>query len=51
MPIQPGDDADSLAARVLEREHELYPAALGAYLTGALTVDGDLIRPAPLALT
>ena len=29
--ILPRDDADSLAARVLEAEHALYPAALEAY--------------------
>lgn len=31
--ILPRDDADSLAARVLEAEHELYPPALEAYAT------------------
>ncbi|WP_129792895.1 phosphoribosylglycinamide formyltransferase [Sphingosinicella sp. CPCC 101087] len=37
--ILPRDDADSLAARVLEAEHELYPAALERYaheLRGAI---------------
>ena len=29
--ILPRDDADSLAERVLEAEHALYPAALEAY--------------------
>jgi len=28
--VLPGDDADSLAARVLVEEHRLYPAALAA---------------------
>lgn len=28
VPIQPGDDETSLAARVLEKEHLVYPAAL-----------------------
>ena len=28
VPILPGDDADTLAARVLVEEHKLYPAAL-----------------------
>lgn len=27
VPIHPGDDADSLAARVLEQEHRIYPLA------------------------
>jgi phosphoribosylglycinamide formyltransferase 1 len=30
VPILPGDTEDSLAARVLEQEHRLYPAALAA---------------------
>lgn len=30
--IQPGDTADTLAARVLFAEHQLYPRALNAYL-------------------
>jgi formyltetrahydrofolate-dependent phosphoribosylglycinamide formyltransferase len=29
--IMPRDDAESLAARVLEAEHQLYPATLDAY--------------------
>jgi len=36
--IRPRDDAESLAARVLEAEHRLYPAALEVYcrlLSGA----------------
>lgn len=28
VPVLPGDDADTLAARVLEQEHLLYPAAI-----------------------
>jgi phosphoribosylglycinamide formyltransferase-1 len=32
VPILPGDTADSLAARVLEREHRLYPEALAGFL-------------------
>jgi phosphoribosylglycinamide formyltransferase 1 len=31
IPVLPGDDPDSLAARVLVQEHLLYPAALAAY--------------------
>ncbi len=32
VPVLPGDTGESLAARVLEQEHILYPAALAAYL-------------------
>jgi formyltetrahydrofolate-dependent phosphoribosylglycinamide formyltransferase len=33
VPILPGDDAETLAARVLIEEHRLYPAALAALVT------------------
>ncbi|RUT25547.1 phosphoribosylglycinamide formyltransferase [Asaia sp. W19] len=33
VPILSGDTADSLAKRVLEQEHQLYPAALAAFLS------------------
>ena len=36
VPVLPGDDAESLAARVLAREHVLYPRALAAYATNLL---------------
>ena len=32
VPVLAGDDADSLAARVLEQEHLLYPAALKSFI-------------------
>lgn len=32
VPIRPGDDAASLAERVLEAEHALYPAALAEFV-------------------
>ena len=31
VPIEPRDDADTLAARVLEKEHQLYPLAIRWY--------------------
>ncbi|SDD65629.1 phosphoribosylglycinamide formyltransferase-1 [Paracoccus isoporae] len=34
VPVRPGDDADSLAARVLIREHALYPAVLRRFASG-----------------
>lgn len=43
-------DADDLASRVLTLEHRLYPAALAAYLSGAIRVEGERILPAPLAI-
>ena len=39
--ILPGDDADSLSARVLIAEHQLYPRTLAAYVrTRAVHADG-----------
>jgi phosphoribosylglycinamide formyltransferase-1 len=35
VPVAPDDDEASLAARVLEQEHRLYPCAVEALLTGA----------------
>ncbi|MCW1931717.1 phosphoribosylglycinamide formyltransferase [Pararhodobacter zhoushanensis] len=37
VPVLPGDDADSLAARVLVQEHRLYPAVLRRFVTGDRT--------------
>ncbi len=34
VPVLPGDDADRLAARVLEQEHRLYPSVLAAFVRG-----------------
>ena len=33
VPVLPGDDADSLAARVLTQEHLIYPRAIGGLLS------------------
>ncbi len=52
VPVLPGDDAATLAARVLVQEHVLYPAALRAFLAGSCHVPGPgaaLINPLPAA--
>jgi len=52
VPVLPGDDADSLAARVLAQEHRLYPAALASFLSGgggAPAPDAALLNPLPAA--
>jgi phosphoribosylglycinamide formyltransferase-1 len=41
VPVLPGDDADSLAARVLVAEHRLYPLALGLVAAGRVQVAGE----------
>ena len=43
VPIEPGDDAHTLAARVLAVEHQIYPVAVKWHMTGRLTlIDGTL---------
>lgn len=44
VPVLPGDDAQSLAARVLEREHEIYPRAIRWFLDGRLEVENGKVR-------
>ena len=50
LTVGPGDDEADLGARVLKLEHQLYPAALSAYLSGEITLSGDRMAPAPLSL-
>ena len=50
VPVLPGDDPDTLAARVLAQEHRLYPTALAAHLSGAPAhpgADAALLNPLP----
>lgn len=41
VPVLPADTADSLAARILEQEHILYPMALRLVAEGRVRVEGD----------
>ncbi|MEM7268424.1 MAG: phosphoribosylglycinamide formyltransferase [Pseudomonadota bacterium] len=50
LAIGAGANSDDLAARVLKLEHQLYPKALAAYLSGELTLSGDMIQPGPISL-
>jgi len=36
VPVRDGDDEATLAARVLEQEHRIYPEAVGWFATGRL---------------
>jgi phosphoribosylglycinamide formyltransferase-1 len=38
VPVHPGDDADTLAARVLAVEHKLYPAVLDVLAQGRISM-------------
>ncbi len=40
VPVLPGDDEASLAARVLRQEHRIYPLAVRWFLDGRLAVEG-----------
>ena len=45
VPVNSGDDADTLAARVLEVEHRIFPIAVNWHLSGRLTWhDGSLLK-------
>ena len=40
VPVLPGDDADSLAARILIQEHRVYPRAIELLAEGRVRVEG-----------
>jgi phosphoribosylglycinamide formyltransferase 1 len=40
VPVLPGDDDDSLGARILVQEHRIYPQAIQWYAQGRLRVEG-----------
>lgn len=52
--VRPDDTPDTLAARVLVREHEIYPRGLALLAEGRIAVDGDRAwidgTPGPLIL-
>lgn len=43
VPVRPGDDPDSLAARILVQEHRLYPTALALVAGGRARLDGERV--------
>jgi phosphoribosylglycinamide formyltransferase-1 len=51
VPVLEGDTADTLADRVLAREHAIYPAALAAFVSGVVAgyppADAALVNPLP----
>jgi len=44
VPVAFDDDADSLARRVLDAEHQIYPLALRLIAEGRVSVENDLVR-------
>lgn len=47
VPVMPNDTPDTLAARVLDAEHRLYPHALQLVASGTVTIDGETVVMAP----
>lgn len=43
VPVLAGDTPDTLAARVLEAEHKLYPHALALVASGAVRIEGERV--------
>ena len=44
VPVRPGDTADTLAARVLRQEHEVYPRAIRWFLEDRLVIENGVVR-------
>ena len=48
VPVLEADTAETLAARVLGAEHELYPHALALFASGRVRIDGEQVLGAPV---
>ena len=44
VPVEEGDDADSLASRILRQEHRAYPEAVRLFAEGRLKIDGRRVE-------
>ncbi len=44
VPVMEGDSAETLAARILEEEHRIYPRAVQLYSENRLSVEGRRVR-------
>jgi phosphoribosylglycinamide formyltransferase 1 len=49
VPVLDGDTEESLAARILEQEHRIYPRAIQLVAEGRATIDGRRVRIAGAA--
>lgn len=47
VPVLPNDTAESLAARVLEAEHKLYPKALKLVASGKVNIENEIALISP----
>ena len=50
VPVEPGDDEESLHARIKRVEHRIYPWAARALIEGRLSIEGRTVRIAPEVL-
>jgi phosphoribosylglycinamide formyltransferase 1 len=46
VPVEEGDTAETLSARILVEEHRIYPAAIARVLAGGWRIDGRRVVPA-----
>ena len=44
VPLLPGDDAQTLSARVLATEHQIYPLAVRWFVDDTLRIEGGIVR-------
>jgi phosphoribosylglycinamide formyltransferase-1 len=44
VPVRAGDDVEALSARILSAEHRLYPYAVGLVASGAVRVEGEMVK-------
>ena len=47
VPVLPGDDADTLAKRVLKQEHIIYPRAVRWFIDNRISIDQDRVLVSP----
>lgn len=47
VPVEEGDTAETLAARILIQEHEAYPEAIQLFAEGRLRVEGRVVHVLP----
>ncbi len=47
VPVEPGDTEDTLAARILEQEHRIYPEAVRLFAERRLRIEDRLVRILP----
>lgn len=44
VPVEPGDTAGTLSARILVQEHRIYPEAVGLHVGNRLRIEGRRVR-------